>query len=139
MKPLLFALFLFSAAAAAADTLVPTHTIRSRSMIGAQDVTLKPIDSPGALTHAQDAIGQEARITLYAGRPIRPQDIGPAAIIERNQIVQLVFQRGELTIITEARSLGRGGVGDVLRVMNLGSRTTVSGKVRPDGSVIVGQ
>ncbi len=139
MKPLLFTLFLFSAAAAAADTLVPTHTIRSRSVIAAEDVTLKPIDSPGALTKAQDAIGQEARVTLYAGRPIRPQDIGPAAIIERNQIVQLVFQRGELTIITEARSLGRGGVGDVLRVMNLGSRTTVSGKVRADGSIIVGQ
>ena len=43
-----------------------------------------------------------------------------------------------LRILTEGRALARGGVGDVIRVMNLSSRTTVSGRIAADGSVHVG-
>ncbi len=133
-----FFIFLLSfAPAAVADTLVSTRTIRSNTIIGPEDVTLKAGDSVGSLTRIEEAVGQETRVILYAGRPIRPQDIGPVTIIERNQIVPLVFRRGSLRIITDARSLGRGGVGDFLRVMNLTSRSTVSGIIGADGSVTV--
>jgi flagella basal body P-ring formation protein FlgA len=81
------------------------------------------------------AIGQEAQVTLYAGRPIRAEDIGPPAIIERNQIVPLAYGSGGLSILTEGRAMARGGAGDVIRVMNLESRTTVTGQIQPDGTV----
>ena len=70
--------------------------------------------------------------------PIRPQDIGQPAIIERNQIVTIVFSTGGLVITADGRSLGRGGVGDTLRVMNIGSRKTVSGLVLENGTIAVG-
>ncbi len=134
-----FFIFILSfAPAAVADTLVSTRTIRSNTIIGPVDVTLKAVDSVGSLTRIDEAVGQETRVVLYAGRPIRPQDIGPVTIIERNQIVPLVYRRGGLRIVTDARSLGRGGVGDFLRVMNLTSRSTVSGIINADGSVTVG-
>jgi flagella basal body P-ring formation protein FlgA len=134
-----FFIFILSfAPAAVADTLVSTRTIRSNTIIGPVDVTLKAVDSVGYLTRIDEAVGQETRVVLYAGRPIRPQDIGPVTIIERNQIVPLVYRRGGLRIVTDARSLGRGGVGDFLRVMNLTSRSTVSGIINADGSVTVG-
>ncbi len=123
---------------ALADTLVAARTIRSRTILSASDLTVQPANTPGTLTGPQDAIGFEARVVLYAGRPIRPGDIGPPAIIERNQIVSLVFHRGTLNITAAARSLGRGGVGDSLRVMNLASKSTVTGFVEPDGTVRVG-
>lgn len=122
-----------------ADTLVATRTIRSHTIIGPDDVVLKAVDSVGTLSDVETAIGQETRVVLYAGRPIRKRDIGPATIIERNQIVTLVFQQGSIRIVTDARSLGRGGIGDSLRVMNLASRTTISGIIGADGSVTVGQ
>lgn len=71
------------------------------------------------------------------GRPLRPGDIGPPAIIERNDLVTLIFRQGGLTIAAEGRSLGRGSVGEAVRVMNLSSRTTVTGRVKQDGSVEV--
>ncbi|MEM9971263.1 MAG: flagella basal body P-ring formation protein FlgA, partial [Pseudomonadota bacterium] len=42
-----------------------------------------------------------------------------------------------LTIRTEGRVLDRGAVGDRVRVMNLTSRSTVSGIVAAGGTVVV--
>ena len=131
-------LFLLLTNAASAQTLVAARTVRSQAILTPLDLSVIAKTIPGSLENPDQAIGLEARVVLYAGRPIRPGDVGPAAIIERNQIVTLLFRRGALTIAAEARALGRAGVGDMLRVMNLASRSTVSGTVRPDGTVMVG-
>ncbi|MDJ0825805.1 MAG: flagellar basal body P-ring formation chaperone FlgA [Rhodobacter sp.] len=125
-------------AVAWADTVIAARTVRSQAILTAGDLALIDKTIPGALTDIADAVGLEARVVLYAGRPVRAGDVGPAAIIERNQIVTLLFRRGGLSIAAEARALGRAGVGDVLRVMNLASRSTVTGIVRSDGTVTVG-
>lgn len=126
------------ASSAIGETLVAARTVRSHAIIGPEDVLLKDVNVDGAFDRVEDVIGQEARVALYAGRPIRFGDIGPAAIIKRNQIVMLIYRRGGLSIATDARSLGRGGVGDLIRVMNLTSRTTVTGIIGADGTVTVG-
>lgn len=126
------------AAPAAAETLVPLRTIRAQQIVGPADLGLIDETVPGALTLPDEAIGQEARRTLYAGRPIRAEDLGPPAIVERNAIVSLAYSRAGLRILTEGRALARGGAGDVIRVMNLASKSTVTGRIAADGSVIVG-
>ena len=123
---------------ALADSLVATRTIRAHSVVQADDVTLVAAAIPGALTSPDAALGLEARVAIYAGRPIKSADLGPPALIDRNQIVTLAFQSGGLAILVEGRALARGGVGDVIRVMNLASRSTVSGHVTADGTVRVG-
>lgn len=123
--------------AIAADTLVAARTIRAAEVIGPQDVTLAQGEAAGALSDPGVAIGQEARVALYAGRPIRPGDIGPPAIVERNEEITLVFRQGGLAISAAGRALGRGGEGDVVRAMNLASRKTVSGVIGPQGAVHV--
>ena len=131
-------LWLFLAAGPAlADSVVATRPIRARTPIGADDVTLVQADIAGALTAVAGAIGQEARVAIYPGRPVRAADLGPPAVVERNQIVPLTYRSGSLTILTEGRALTRGGVGDVIRVMNLSSRATVTGTIGPDGLVDV--
>ncbi|RKF13044.1 flagella basal body P-ring formation protein FlgA [Roseovarius spongiae] len=122
---------------AAADTVVAARTIRAQTLIGAQDVAVKKGDVVGAVSDVDTVIGQEARVALYAGRPIRPGDVGPPALVERNQIVALIYAAGGVAIQTEGRSLSRAGPGERVRVMNLASRLTVSGHVLPDGRVQV--
>ena len=122
---------------AAAEVVVATRTLRANSILSVQDVELAALNSAGAVGALDEAIGMEARVTLYAGRPIRRSDLGQPSIIDRNQIVPLVFETGTLRIATEGRALGRGGVGATIRIMNLSSRTTVFGVIRPDGSVVV--
>ena len=122
---------------ATADTVIAARTIRAQTLIGPQDVSIKDVDVPGAITDANAVVGQEARVALYAGRPIRPGDVGPPALIERNQFVELIYTSGGISIRTDGRSLSRAGPGQRVRVMNLSSRLTVSGHVLSDGRVQV--
>jgi flagellar basal body P-ring formation protein FlgA len=123
---------------AQADSLIATRTIRAQTVLAAEDFAMVAATIPGALTDPAAALGQEARVTLYAGRPIRAADLGAATLVERNQMVALVYRTGGLSILTEGRALSRGAAGDVIRVMNMASRATVTGVVGPDGTVSVG-
>ena len=123
---------------AMADSLVATRTIRAQTVIGPDDMALVDAALPGALDDPALALGLEARVAIYAGRPIRSQDLGAPALVDRNQLVSLIYLSGGLAISTEGRALERGAEGDVVRVMNLGSRTTVIGRVGPDGAIYVG-
>jgi flagella basal body P-ring formation protein FlgA len=133
---LALALLLFCGPALA-ETVVATRTIRPQSILTAADLAVRDGRLPGAFERPDRLIGQETRVVLYAGRPVLPEDIGPPAVVERNQVVTLSYRRGGLVIRMEGRSLARAGVGEVVRVMNLQSRTTVSGRVRADGTVHV--
>lgn len=136
LKPLI-AFLLALPGQTAAETVMAAHVIRPQSVITAQDLTVAHVEVAGALRDPADLIGQEARVALYPGRPIRPGDIGPPALVHRNQIVTLRFEQSGLTIVTEGRSLSRAGVGERVRVMNLSSRTTVTGRVGSNGTVTV--
>lgn len=131
-------LLLALAAPAAAESLVATRTIRAKTLVAPEDLTLVSAELPGALDDPALAIGLEARVAIYAGKPVRPGDLGPPTLVERNQLVTLVYLSGGLAISTEGRALARGSEGDEIRVMNLGSRNTVTGRIGPDGTVYVG-
>ena len=131
--------FLLLPAAASAEAVVATRTIRAQTVVTSADLTVVAADIPGALTEIALAVGLEARVAIYPGRPIRADDLGPPTIVDRNQIVPLAYHSGVLAILTEGRALARGGVGDLIRVMNLASRSTVTGRIMPDGTVRVGQ
>lgn len=120
-----------------ADTVVATRNIRPQTILQAQDLSVLPDQKTGPFTHPSELIGQETRTILYIGRPVQIGDIGPPTLIDRNQLVTLIYKVGGLTITTEARALGRGGIGDVIHLSNMSSRTTVSGLIQPDGSVLV--
>lgn len=139
MKLLVFIIALSALAsnAALADTIVAARTIRAQTLLAPTDLRVVQGDTPGALISLDEAVGLEARVVLYSGRPVMAGDVGPAAIIERNQIVKIVYTVGTLSISADARALARAGPGDMLRVMNLTSKSTVSGIVAPDGSVYV--
>ena len=139
MRVILFLslLLMTQAVAALADMVVPTRTIRAHALIGPGDVTLMASEAAAGFARLQDVVGQETRVALYPGRPILVDDIGPPAIVARNQLVQVVFHGTGLSIITEGRALERGAEGDRVRIMNLDSRATVIGRVMGDGTVTV--
>lgn len=134
---LLLTLSIMAPSTLLADVVVPTRTIRANTIVSASDVAIKQIENSNGYLHTRDVIGQEARTTLYAGRPIRVDDIGPPAIIARNEIIPIKFISKGLVITTEGRSLQRGGIGDRIRIMNIDSRATLFGLVQADGSATV--
>ncbi len=124
-------------ATALAQSVAAARTIRAKSILYPDDLVVLAVSAPGAITAIADAVGKEARTILYPGRPIRKSDIGPPALVERNQIVSLIYQRGALVISADGRALARGGIGDRIRVMNPTSRTTVTGVVTGPATIRV--
>ena len=137
MKLSVFIFTLCLSAPCFADTVISTRTIRPNQIITERDVTFAAGDLSTGFSRLSDVIGQEARVALYAGRPVLVGDIGPPAVIARNQIVPLRYNANGINIGTEGRALERGAVGDRIRVMNLGSRATLFGQVLSDGTIEV--
>ncbi len=132
-----FILMSFLATPAHPDTVAAARTIRANAIIVETDITLIQSPAPQGFSRMSDVIGQEARVVLYPGRPILIDDIGPPAIVTRNQVVRVQYLNNGLSIMTEGRALERGSIGDLVRIMNLSSRATVFGQVQQDGTVQV--
>ncbi|WP_425071527.1 flagellar basal body P-ring formation chaperone FlgA [Sagittula sp. S175] len=126
-----------AASTAQADTVVATQTIRPQQIITSDAVKLDPSTVAGAYTALHQVVGQEAQYALYPGRALMIGAVGEPALIERNQVVELIYEYGGLRIVTEGRALDRGAAGDRIRVMNISSRTSLFGTISPDGTILV--
>jgi flagella basal body P-ring formation protein FlgA len=135
MRALLF--FLALSVPVQAETLVATRLIRAMTIIGPEDVAPGPSAVVGAAHDPAQVVGLEARVAIYPGRPVRLSELGQAAAIERNDVIQMVYRRGALRIVTEGRALARGAIDDVVPVMNLTSRQTVQGVILSPGLIEV--
>lgn len=118
--------------------IVAKRTIRAQAILTEDDLAIRAGASSNAETELLEFVGMETREVLYAGRPISRSQLGEPAIVQRNEIVQMIYLTGSVQIVTEGRALGRAALGETIRVMNLGSRTTVSAKVEGPARVRVG-
>jgi len=136
MRAAVLMLALLAALPVRADRVEPVRVIRPQEIIAPEDVIVREGPRHGTVT-LDTVIGREARVALYPGRPIRMGDIGAPAVVERNQMVPLIYVRGGLRIEAEGRALARAAAGEYVRVMNLSSRATVTGRVTASGRIEV--
>lgn len=130
-------IMMLGASPMAAETVVATRTLPAQTVISPDDIRIVGDPTAQAMQEAQNMIGMETKVALFVNRPIQSGNLGPPAIVERNEIIPLLFERNGLTISTDGRALGRAGPGDIIRVMNLGSRTTVSARIGSNGVAYV--
>jgi flagella basal body P-ring formation protein FlgA len=128
---------MLAAGAVLAQSVTPIRAIRSKAVLAPEDLALAEETVPGAIAAIEDAVGLEAKVALYPGRPILASQLGAPALVERNALVRMSYVQGALRIVTEGRALDRAAAGEAVRVMNLASRQTVTGTVAPDGSIEV--
>ena len=134
MKRLLALFLLIVAQPAMANSIIATRNLPPQSLIAATDIGFSDNTFSGAATDPSMVVGMETRTAIYAGRPISLTDIGFPAIVDRNAVITLIYQQGGVTISTDGRALDRAAPGDLIRVMNLNSRTTVTARIGIDGA-----
>jgi len=135
MRAWLLALAVASAApAAAAGDVVATRTLRIGSILTEADLRAR---DPRDRVRIDGMVGQEVRRVIYAGRPVAEGDLGPPTLVQRNDVVVMVYSVGVLDMRTEGRALDRGGKGEVIDVMTLSSRQKVRATVTGPGRVQV--
>lgn len=120
-----------------ADMAVATRNIRPGDVLRDSDVMVIRGEAPDGFAEKTAVVGLEARVALYAGRTILNTQVGRAAMVERNQIIELIYAGDGLSMSTEGRALGRGAEGQRIRVMNLASKTSIFGTIQHDGTVRV--
>lgn len=89
------------------------------------------------LTHVDEVAGQAARRSLRAGMAISPDDLTAPLMVERQELVTLIYRHGSLALTVRARALDDGADGQSIDVMNLQSDRVVRGVVAGHGVVHV--
>jgi flagellar basal body P-ring formation protein FlgA len=83
------------------------------------------------------AIGMQARKPLRLGQALRAADLAKPDLVQRDQAVTLVYESAGLYLTIRGKALEAGTEGDVVNVLNLQSKRTVSGIVVGRGQVSV--
>jgi len=91
---------------------------------------------PDGLTRDR-AIGMQARRQLRAGQPLKGADLAKPDLVQRDQGVTLIYETAGIHLTVLGKALDGGTEGDVVNVLNLQSKRTVSGVVVGRGRVAI--
>ena len=91
-----------------------------------------------SLTEVADVAGLAARSNLRPGRPLSRSDLERPQLIARGDQVTLIFEIGAMRLTTKGQAMASGAAGDLIDIMNIQSRRTVTGTVLGRGQVRVG-
>jgi flagellar basal body P-ring formation protein FlgA len=83
------------------------------------------------------ALGMQARRVLRAGQAIKSADLAKPDLVQREQSVTLIYETANIYLTIRGKALENGTEGDVVSVMNLQSKRTVTGVVIGRGQVAI--
>ena len=83
------------------------------------------------------ALGMQMRRPVHAGQPVRMADLVKPDLVQRDQAVTIIFQTAGLYLTTRGKALDNGTEGDVVSVLNIQSKRTVTGTVTGRGQVTI--
>lgn len=120
---------------------VPLRSIESGEILQRSDLTTKTVPAmslnSGIVDDLADLVGQEARRTILAGRPVQVNNIVSPRIIDRNESVTMIYNTGGLSIVGRGRSLSSASIGDIVRIAPSAGGTPIEAEVVSAGVVRV--
>jgi flagella basal body P-ring formation protein FlgA len=122
------------------EAAVPVRDIERNEVLKSSDVVVerRPKAEVGSDAASRDrAIGMQARKQIRAGQALRVADLAKPDLVQRDQNVTLIYEAPGLYITVRGKSQDNGTEGDVISVMNLQSKRTVSGVVTGRGQVSI--
>src|SRR5216683_1179123 len=122
------------------EAAVLARGIERNEVIKTSDVAVerRPKAEVGGDVASRDrAIGMQARKQLRAGQALKLADIAKPDLVQRDQNVTLTYEATGLYLTIRGKALDNGTEGDVVSVLNLQSKRTVTGVVSGRGQVTV--
>ena len=120
---------------------VLARAIKRGETIMAKDVEMKAFSQyripKTALREASEIIGKTATGNLQQGSFLDARDVEATKVIEKNQLVTLVFMKAGLSLKTQGKAMADGGLGDSIAIMNIHSKRIVHGQVKAPGVVVI--
>src|SRR6266446_10597487 len=122
------------------EAAVLARGIERNEVIKSSDVAIerRPKSEVGADGATRDrAVGMQARRQLRAGQAVKLADLAKPDLVQRDQSVTLIYDTPGLYLTIRGKALDGGTEGDVVNVLNLQSKRTLSGVVTGRGQVSV--
>src|SRR6266481_3379085 len=122
------------------EAAVLARGVERNEVIKSSDIVIerRPKAEVGNDLAARDrAIGMQARKQLRAGQALKSADLARPDLVQRDQAVTLTYESTGLYLTIRGKALEGGTEGDVVNVLNLQSKRTVSGVVTGRGLVSV--
>jgi len=123
------------------EVAVPAARISAGAIIRERDLQTMLLPearvSRTAVVHADELIGQQARRTLTAGRPIAAASVDAPQLVARNAAVTIELRTANMRLTAQGRALESGAKGEAVRVQNLQSRITIDAIVVGENMVSV--
>src|SRR5665213_2404771 len=114
------------------EAAILARDVERNEVLKSSDVVFerRPKASVGNDAAARDrAVGMQMRKPLRAGQPLHTADLAKPDLVQRDQAVTLIFQSVGLYLTIRGKALEGGTEGDVVSVLNLQSKRTVTGVV----------
>ena len=122
------------------DAAVLTRNVDRNDMLKSADIVIERRTKAEAGSDAasrEQALGMQMRRPMRAGQSLRGADLVKPDLVQRDQSVTLIFATPGLYLTTRGKALDNGTEGDVVSVLNLQSKRTVTGTVTGRGQVTI--
>ncbi|MGJ4893030.1 flagellar basal body P-ring formation chaperone FlgA [Bradyrhizobium sp. HKCCYLS3077] len=123
------------------EAVVLTRNIDRNEMIRSGDLQVerRPRAELGGAEPASRelAVGMQMRRPARAGQALKTTDLAKPDLVQRDQAVTLIYQTAGIYLTTRGKALESGTEGDVVSVLNLQSKRTITGRVTGRGQVSV--
>ncbi len=122
------------------EAAVLARGIERNEIIKAADVVVerRPKSEVGTDAAGRDRVlGMQARRQLRAGQAIKTADLSKPDLVQRDQSVTLIYETSAIYLTIRGKAMESGTEGDVVSVMNLQSKRTVTGVVIGRGQVAI--
>jgi flagella basal body P-ring formation protein FlgA len=122
------------------EAAVLTRNVERSEVLKASDVLTerRPKAEVGSDAAVRSlAVGMQMRKQLHAGQALRVADLSKPDLVQRDDNVTLIYESTGLYLTIRGKALDSGTEGDVVNVLNLQSKRTVSGVVIGRGQVAI--
>jgi flagellar basal body P-ring formation protein FlgA len=122
------------------EVAVLTRSVERSDILKSADVMVerRPRAEVGTDPAARaQALGMQMRRPIRAGQPLRVADLVKPDLVQRDQAVTVIFQTTGLYLTTRGKALDNGTEGDVVSVLNIQSKRTLTGTVTGRGQVTI--
>lgn len=122
------------------EATVLARNVERNEILKSSDLVVerRPKAEVGTDAAARDrAVGMQVRRQLRAGQAIKTADLAKPDLVQRDQNVILIYEAPGIYLTMRGKALEGGAEGDVVNVMNLQSKRTLSGTVTGRGQVSI--
>lgn len=121
------------------SVVVARRSLRRGDIVSPSDLQLEPLSpgrsAEGLISDIESIVGKEVKTSLFKGRQVRSEDVGPPTLVRRGDLLELSVLGGGIVVRTGAKAMQEGSEGQLIQVETQEPRRRLLARVVAPGAV----